>query len=67
MKAQLYQKSHTELPDNQYDVDIENKCVARWSDGDPQTTGGWECGGELAWKRDYIVCKSCGTTYEVYE
>lgn len=59
-KATLYQKSHTDMPDIEEEVEVENKCVARWDEG-------WTCGGEIVWKRDYGICKQCNAGYDKEE
>lgn len=56
MKATMYQKSYTDIADIEEEVEVEDKCVARWDEG-------WTCGGEIVWERDYGTCKACNVTY----
>jgi len=72
-KAEVYLKSHCELPDYEREVEVENTCVVPFTD-DPESYGSYECGGKIEWHKeriaDHIVqelgeCKDCGALYVV--
>jgi len=63
MKAEMFIKSGTEMPDVETTVDItNNECEARYSDDPEDLTGSW-CGGHITWSDNEGRCNNCEALY----